>query len=138
MAHQKTCDNCHEAFESRRSDARFCTSACKAEFHRNGGPRPLPSVTVRNRPSDEQAINADTITAAIEKLTTEIINLKALVISGQTSHLHDGEKKSGFTPTETTTFQKPIDPPTVIFDEEAAKRRTIENTLKSIAALDDF
>lgn len=55
--------------------------------------------------------------------------------------LLQSQKKSGAesgTATVPDVPTPPIDPPAVFFDEEAAKRRTIENTLKSIAALDDF
>lgn len=55
--------------------------------------------------------------------------------------LLQSQKKSDSEPSVVAIPEVPIphiDPPVVIYDEEAAKRRTIENTLKSIAALDDF
>jgi hypothetical protein len=134
------CKQCGKKFTTSRSHTEFCPGSgkCRAAYSRalkkesaetHGAFSDTP-------PSHEQAITVESLTAAIEKLTTEIVNLKALVISGTAARTIEGEKKSDYTATPPTP-QKPIDTPLVIreADPEEAKRRSIANTL---AALDDF
>ncbi len=129
------CDYCHQWEYRSRPQARFCCDAHKTEYHRSGPlPENDPSQSVTDpKQAHEQAVNADAVTAAIEKLTAEIASLKALVISAAAHPIE--EKKSDFVPGQ-PTFTLPTEKPTVReIDPEGARQKTIQNTL---AALDDF
>lgn len=137
------CDYCHEWEYRSRPQARFCCDAHKTEYHRSG-PLPFPeedpsqSVTDPLQ-ADNQAINGDENTELLRAIVTEMGNLKSMMIAlmgGQ--RLDDAQKKSDFTGATPIATEKPIDPPTVtvVYDEEAARRRTIENTMKSLQDFD--
>lgn len=134
MTYTGTCKQCGNEFTSSRSHAEFCSGKCRAAYSREAK-KPKAHETHESAQPSTEAINADTITAAIEKLTAEIVNLKALVISGQASHLYSGEKKSDLG-TSLPIFTPPTEKPVVreVSDEERIKR-TAANTA---AALEDF
>lgn len=135
------CKQCGKKFTTSRSHTEFCPGSgkCRAAYSRalkkesaetHGALSDTP-------PSHEQAITVESLTAAIEKLTTEIVNLKALVISGTAARTIEGEKKSDFAGATPHAPMQPIDPPkvNVAFNEEEARKRSIANTL---ASMDDF
>lgn len=140
MAHQKVCDNCHNDFESRRSDARFCLPSCKAEYHRNGGPRPHPSVNVRIRtPHDEATFDGFEVLTEQDghqyiRIPLSLYNL----IMRQISEGVSPEKKSDFVGATLPAPRITIDPATVkVTEVDESKRREISIN-NAMAALDDF
>lgn len=133
--HTKVCDYCGEQFEAQRSDARFCSSAHKAAYHREGGPRPQSSVTVRNRPPHEQA-EIDGFSAFKGNDDHDYITIPVSLYNFfMRQSEQESQKKSDFAPSQ-TTFTPPTEKPVVreVSDEERIKR-TAANTA---AALEDF
>lgn len=129
-----------------------CSGSCRVAYHRylKAGNPPLDPIridddvtpvtpTLQTPPAHEQAVFA--IPEGYELVATQDLERYRaafdMMLNEKLGALTDPQKKSEPTFTGATTFQKPIDPPTVsvTFDEEAARKRTIASTL---AALDDF
>ena len=139
------CVRCGKIKETKQ-EMLTCSGSCRVAYHRylKAGNPPLAAIKIddvtpetsvlQTPPSDEQAIidgfssftgndDHDYITIPVS-----LYNFFMRLSESNT------EKKSDFVPGQ-PTFTPPTEKPVAVFDEEAAKKRTIASTL---AALDDF
>lgn len=136
MIYHKTCKQCGKEFIAKRQHAECCSGNCRARYSQGLAPK------TSKRESESESAQT-TYSSRVEELLEQNNYLLSMIVDAmQRGFVFQGvavpTPQQNFSPPSNLLTQgegKKSEPPKVVFDESAARARTVAN---SLAAIEDF